>query len=348
LLLANIEETDLLCESCISELPQFGFQDPLEAICYFNDTNQTVSGKLAIRRFDGAHRRVELFVLGPPGQVTEYNVPGGSVFGHPGIPGVLAIGAIDASDPNHDDIEPFSSHGPARIDFPTVQIRSKPDLIAIDGVSVTGAGGFPNIFFGTSAASPHVAGVAALLKQAAPGATPQSIRAALMGGAVDLGSLGADSVFGSGRVDALSAYNVLVPDADNDGITNSIDNCPQDANTDQTDTDTDGDGNACDLDDDNDGVLDAQDALPLNSNESVDTDGDGIGNNADSDDDNDGIPDSFESANGLDPLNAGDAAQDADGDGFTNLREFRAGTDLHDANSKPPASMPWLPLLLDE
>ena len=40
-----------------------------------------------------------------------------------------------------------------------------------------------------------------------------------------------------------------------------------------------------------------------------------------SDDDNDGMPDSFETANGFDPLNSGDASQDADGDGFTNLEE---------------------------
>lgn len=44
-------------------------------------------------------------------------------------------------------------------------------------------------------------------------------------------------------------------------------------------------------DTDGDGVPDAQDAFPLNPNETTDTDGDGIGNNADPDDDNDGIPD---------------------------------------------------------
>jgi len=49
---------------------------------------------------------------------------------------------------------------------------------------------------------------------------------------------------------------------------------------------------------DNDGVLDSEDAFPLDPNESVDTDNDGIGNNADSDDDNDGV---FDSAD-LSPL----------------------------------------------
>jgi len=47
--------------------------------------------------------------------------------------------------------------------------------------------------------------------------------------------------------------------------------------------DTDGDGtpDSTDTDDDNDGVLDTVDAFPLDANESVDTDGDGIGDNAD-------------------------------------------------------------------
>ena len=50
-------------------------------------------------------------------------------------------------------------------------------------------------------------------------------------------------------------------------------------------------GNNADTDDDNDGVDDFTDDLPLDPAESVDTDGDGIGNNADTDDDGDGVPD---------------------------------------------------------
>ena len=46
--------------------------------------------------------------------------------------------------------------------------------------------------------------------------------------------------------------------------------------------------------DDNDGVPDVDDDLPLNASESVDTDDDGIGNNADTDDDGDSVPDVYD------------------------------------------------------
>jgi len=60
-----------------------------------------------------------------------------------------------------------------------------------------------------------------------------------------------------------------------------------------------------DFDDDNDGVLDVNDAFPLDPTESVDSDNDTIGNNADWDDDNDGVPDNIDTA----PLNASDVSE---------------------------------------
>ena len=79
-------------------------------------------------------------------------------------------------------------------------------------------------------------------------------------------------------------------DDDGDGVLDGNDAFPLDPKE-SVDTDTDGIGNNADTDDDGDGVADTADAFPLNKDESVDTDGDGIGNNADTDDDGDGILD---------------------------------------------------------
>ncbi len=61
----------------------------------------------------------------------------------------------------------------------------------------------------------------------------------------------------------------------------------------------------------------------------TDGDGDGVHNDYDSDDDGDGMPDTWENANGLDPL-ADDANGDPDGDGDSNLTEYNNGTDPRD------------------
>src|SRR5262249_12694799 len=93
------------------------------------------------------------------------------------------------------------------IDFPTLAIRAKPDLVAFDGVAISNAGGFPACppfcaFFGTSAAAPHSAAVAALLLEQDPTLTPAEVQTALTRGAVDIGAAGFDAASGFGRLDA--------------------------------------------------------------------------------------------------------------------------------------------------
>ncbi|SDT79106.1 S8 family peptidase [Actinoplanes derwentensis] len=62
---------------------------------------------------------------------------------------------------------------------------------------------------GTSMAAPHVAAVAALLKSFDAALTPDQIEAALKKSAVDLGPKGADTDFGSGRIDAVAALEAV-------------------------------------------------------------------------------------------------------------------------------------------
>jgi minor extracellular serine protease Vpr len=74
----------------------------------------------------------------------------------------------------------FSSRGP------TIHYTLKPDVAGV-GVNVYSSvvGGGLSSYNGTSMATPHVAGAAALLKQAHPDWTPQDIKSALMGTAGD-------------------------------------------------------------------------------------------------------------------------------------------------------------------
>ena len=66
-------------------------------------------------------------------------------------------------------------------------------------------------FNGTSSATPHVAGAAALVKGAYPAYTPAQIRSFLEGRAVDMGASGKDNIYGYGRL-SLGAPPVQPPD----------------------------------------------------------------------------------------------------------------------------------------
>ncbi len=95
---------------------------------------------------------------------------------------------------------------------------------------------------------------------------------------------------------------VAEPDIDSDGIPDSSDNCPTDADVANINTDGDALCNTNDTDDDNDGTPDVSDAFPLDGSENTDTDNDGTGDNADTDDDNDGFTDAEELSFGTDSL----------------------------------------------
>jgi len=72
---------------------------------------------------------------------------------------------------------------------------------------------------GTSMATPHVAGVAALAWSVAPSATAKQVRQALLATAHDLGTTGVDPVYGYGLADATDAAKALAPGAFGSGGT---------------------------------------------------------------------------------------------------------------------------------
>ena len=66
---------------------------------------------------------------------------------------------------------------------------------------------------GTSMATPHVAGLAALIKARNPRLTPEQLELVLTSSVVDLGDPGKDTRFGHGRIDAAAALASVSPDA---------------------------------------------------------------------------------------------------------------------------------------
>ncbi|GAB3877096.1 hypothetical protein GCM10028824_36340 [Hymenobacter segetis] len=89
-------------------------------------------------------------------------------------------------------------------------VRQKPNIAAVDGTNTTFFGsdyendGFPN-FFGTSAAAPHAAAVAALLRSSEPALTPTQVYSRLVGSARLLGTTATDALTGPGLIDAFTA-----------------------------------------------------------------------------------------------------------------------------------------------
>lgn len=120
--------------------------------------------------------------------------PGHSIWGANGHPRVMTVGAVNKDE----QFVGYSSQGPASLD------PHKPDFC-----SITHFTGYFNSDSGTSAATPIAAGVCALLKQAKPTATHNSIKAALIATAKDIGPAGWDQHSGAGIIGAKRAYDRL-------------------------------------------------------------------------------------------------------------------------------------------
>ena len=164
-------------------------QTPMEVIGYRFDTAGTYL--LAVQNREGRARgdaRLDLFVYN--GDVpTQFRVGEGSLGTPADALGALAVGAVNWSS---DALEIYSSQGP------TSDGRIKPDLVAPSAVkSVSYA---PSIFDGTSAATPHVSGAAALILQANPDFGPDELINQLKSRAIPLGQTLPSNQFGVGRL----------------------------------------------------------------------------------------------------------------------------------------------------
>ncbi len=252
---------------------------PYETITYTPALTGTYY--IVVKKYDSAtaHIAFTLFSMGPSLGTKTF---AGSIVQPADCYSVLSVGAVNLVD----DLEWFSSEGP------TTDGRLKPEVSAPNRVTTS----LSSSFAGTSGASPHVAGAAALLLSAYPSLTTVQLRDSLITSSYDVNTPGFDYRTGYGRISL---------DADGDGFNHDEDNCPLITNISQSDIDKDGLGDVCDDDIDGDGLTNIQEDL-LGTNPLV------------ADTDSDGLTDGGE----VNIYNTNPLIPDTDGDGLTDGEEI--------------------------
>jgi hypothetical protein len=210
---------------------QLAGADPFEFATFANGTGAPINVGLIVDRVAGAAGKLLSIEVVGPAIADNDDTDSPTIHGHNAAKGAVAVAAQRYNDPGLNDVEPFSSEGPTWILFDTAgnplavpEMRATPQITGIDGTDTSffpagGAdiepNGFPN-FFGTSAAAPHVAAVAALVMERAEnlGAnlSPTELYNLLFASTVDIETAGFDDHSGFGRLDAALALSQVVPE----------------------------------------------------------------------------------------------------------------------------------------
>jgi hypothetical protein len=219
----------------VSGWPNVG-GDAVDILFVENATGGAVTRRLAIERSNNVSpARVKhiVFVLAGSVTILEHATNSGTVFGHANAAGARAVGTANYSQTPAFGVQPavlapYSSRGGTTIRLsatgaPITSARRKPEIVAVDGVdtrffgsSDTDGSGYPN-FYGTSAAAPHAAALAALARDLDSEAPPGAIYAALLESALDMGAAGYDDDSGAGLVQADRALASIAPNL-GDGV----------------------------------------------------------------------------------------------------------------------------------
>lgn len=185
-----------------SERIQSGTQTPTENFFFQTFMPGTFCIKI---KADGtpAPRTFSLFSVNHD---VNYPVPASSILAPGDSPNALTVGAVNHQNWTTGPLAAYSSQGPTNAGL------SKPDLVGPDRVSTSTY----TEFFGTSAASPHVAGAAALLLSQNPSLSAAQLESRLKSEAIPMGS---PLQFGSGRLNLAQAGPPRLPDLIVTGLT---------------------------------------------------------------------------------------------------------------------------------
>jgi hypothetical protein len=202
--------------------------DAVEGLQFVNTTGLTATFNIMIVKYSGSNPGFLKYInFDYPQGSLQFATNSSTIFGHANSAGAEAVGAAayyntPAFGVTPPVLESFSSVGPTAIRFnklgaPAFDARAdKPEITAPDGTNTTFFGsdiepdGYPN-FFGTSAAAPHAAAVAALMLDANASATPAQIYSKLESTAIDMGTVGFDNNSGFGLIQADAAVNSVLP-----------------------------------------------------------------------------------------------------------------------------------------
>ena len=176
---------------------QNGTQPPQEEIDYVAPASGTYY--LAVRNASAtSNLRFSIFTfyhdLNPYVASEQSRIPCGCRRGHGR--GCDQLGQLADNGPQED----FSSQGP------TTDGRMKPEISGPGRDFQFYLSSSEGSFLGTSAASPHVAGAAALILSNNPDFTVSQLWNALTSSAIDLGSPGQDPIFGYGRLNLSTIF----------------------------------------------------------------------------------------------------------------------------------------------
>lgn len=161
-----------------------GTEEAFEGISFSYDESEELLAEIYIEEKDVSEAGVqlELFMRSSIAgeDDNEFLHSYDSVFGHPSVDKVVTVGAMNSGE---DAVAFYSSWGPNWIGDAW---RYKTDIIATDGVTVTGHGNFGDLFYGTSAAAPHVAGCLALMLQKDSTLSVSQAKSILLSSATDI------------------------------------------------------------------------------------------------------------------------------------------------------------------
>ena len=149
---------------------------------------------ISVRSEDARPRRLKIWSLNH--DFEEYSVAENSIGSPADARGAMSVGAVHYDYYDLGRIADYSSRGP------TTDGRFKPELVAPSRVSTVsyGESEFFYGYTGTSAAAPHVAGAAALIKSANPSYSREDLWNALVEATVDVGTRGQDNTYGHGKL----------------------------------------------------------------------------------------------------------------------------------------------------